>query len=108
MKSNLSGQPTRVFPDNEAAFALSKLGILSKNDKQSNEEIDEVNELVESPEASDHDTENEEFEYMPIKRGTKKGSDDQNMSDTDEESVVSMSVSSCYTANQMIKIARME
>ena len=39
---------------------------------------------------------------------TGKNRKDGNMSDTDEESVVSMSVSSCYTAHQMIDLARKE
>lgn len=77
--------------------------------------MDEIEDRVESldscssnGEASDHDTEVDEFEFEPVTEKLKKLRVDGQASDTDEESVVSMSVSSQYTAPQMIQLARKE
>ena len=81
---------------------------MSKNDKQSLQEIDDGLESIESLHDSDNDTEEEDFQFKPIKQRRKDSKTGELLSDTDEESVVSMSVSSQYTAHEMISLARKE
>lgn len=109
--SNLSGvsKKQRVGPDMELAFAFPQLQSMNKNDTESIEDrVESLESCSSNGEASDHDTEVDEFEFAPVTGQLKKLRVDGLASDTDEESVVSMSVSSQYTAPQMIELAKKE
>ena len=109
--SNLSGvsKKQRVGPDMETAFAFTQLLSMNKNDTESvQDRVESLDSCSSNGDASDHDTEVDEFEFAPVTGQLKKLRMDGHASDTDEESVVSMSVSSQYTASQMIDLAKKE
>jgi hypothetical protein len=108
--SNVSGlsKKQRVGPDLEFAFNFPQLNMMNKNDAESIEDrVQSIESCSSNGGESDHDTEVDEFEFDAAK-GINKLRIDRNASDTDEESVVSMSVSSQYTAPQMIQLAKKE
>lgn len=76
---------------------------MNKNDTESvNDRVESLESCSSNGDVSDHDTEVDEMEFAPVIDKLKKLRVDGHASDTDEESVVSMSVSSQYTAPQMI------
>ena len=84
----------RVGPNMENAFAFTQLKSMNKNDTESEDDkVESLDSCSSNGEASDHDTEVDEFEFAPVTSQLKKMKID-GTSDTDEESVVSMSVSS--------------